>query len=812
MAQKATMLLIIISASAGCSQQSTLEWQYTTDIDNDGKLELISVLDLNSNKRPDKIGDLHLIINKDTLEARLWSEAEFDLDGEPDELLIYIDRNGDGRVDTSEGWLWRCLDLDDDGTCDDRDSDLHELDLTGKGFAHQRIRYQDTDGDGDADLRCDYPTYNLSSSEQTYNYITGNRCMRQTWRGLIHGFGAWVYLDEDDDNLFPAHDYPFASLWSNLDADGTGTFQFRERHPRESHGMGLEGRRSTGEAHRWYDFDQDGFTDMHLRDYGSGMMRWSFDWDGDAPRRYSLDDPLKPIDAHVDYDVAFHTLGEVPRGWWAGDQLKLWDFIVGLDLPGYYRERGSAFDFGRDFVPASSSVYYTLHAPWRTISLNWLEDTEDAGRTKDVSSHRLESIWGYYYDFDPKTAFIGSRRDFDRDADSNFRIYLSPIDSLYHLYEAEDGIWYRDPDCRRHRFDLRPTEENIRRYAREIVTYSDADNDGFFDTFSYDRDLDGEADEVISKPESDQAEITDMTEIWRLGGALDSLYHPGVEDTIPVDFQVEVAWEETDYDLIARVRLSSSRPLTGYQFWLRAEEHVDYNILCRRLLANGKSRWEFSETIPKAQFILPGPTRTTALLVNNVGRIVGRYPVKEVAVEPLNSPAMHVGFYRAWSGKRGGGNSETRTRMGPDAVVRIGEWIMLEVGLEMMTSRERTLIFEPFLTDDSEAPRWPLGRKVYRMATGEIILTANLELVPFGQEVVLAAGNEAQASLPASLEDYLGIREQGDRVYLPPDRNYRIGFRLYIDGRLVENRILYYDWIKGIPQTIRVKSTSHRMD
>ena len=68
----------------------------------------------------------------------------------------------------------------------------------------------------------------------------------------------------------------------------------------------------------------------------------SFDWDGDAPQNYSLSDPLPSLDSHTDYDVAFHTLSEVPRGWWAGDQLKFWDFLVGFDLPGYYREPGSA--------------------------------------------------------------------------------------------------------------------------------------------------------------------------------------------------------------------------------------------------------------------------------------------------------------------------------------------------------------------------------------------------------------------------------------------------------------------------------------
>jgi hypothetical protein len=226
-------------------------------------------------------------------------------------------------------------------------------------------------------------------------------------------------------------------------------------------------------------------------------MRWSFDLDGDAPASYRLDEPLTTLDAHVDYDVAFHTLGEIPRGWWSGNTLKLWNLMVALDLPGYHREPGTAFDFGRDFVPAGSCVYYTLNAPWRIISLNWLEDTEDAGHTKDVSCHRLEGIWSYYHDFDPKTAFIGSRRDFDRDANSAFRLYLSPIDSLYHLYEAEDGIWYRDPDCRRNHFMLRPTPENIKLYVREIITYDDSDNDGFYDTFSFDSDLDGKPEKVI---------------------------------------------------------------------------------------------------------------------------------------------------------------------------------------------------------------------------------------------------------------------------------------------------------------------------
>ncbi|HUU27094.1 MAG TPA: hypothetical protein VM123_04710 [archaeon] len=789
-----TVWLILITTC--CARKTGIDWQYSADFDRDGSPEVVKVVDLNQNGRPERIGDFHLTGREDSLEARLWIDSEFDLDGEPDELRIYVDRNRDGHIDTTEGWLRRCVDLDDDGICDDLDSDLHELDLTGKGFIHQRIRYHDSDNDGDADLLCEYPAYNLSSPKQAYLYITGKWCMRETWRGTNYGFGWGLYLDDDDDGNV---------RW---DADGAGTSVFHVRRPREPLGIGVEGRRSTGEAHRWYDFDGDGYTDMHLRDYGPGIMRWSFDWDGDAPIKYPLDKPVPPLDAHVDYDVAFHTLGEVPRGWWAGDQLKLWDFLVGLDLPGYYRERGTAFDFGRDFVPANSCVYYTLHAPWRIISLNWLEDQENPDRTKDVGCHRHEGIWSYYYDFDPQTAFIGSRRDFDRDGNSSFRLYLSPIDSLYHLYEAEDGIFYRDPDCRRPHFMLRPTEENIRSYVREIISYSDTDNDGFFDTFSYDRDLDGEPDEVRSYPESDQAGLTDMTEIWRCGMALDSLYHPGREDTLPVIFEVEVVWKKTNYNLEAQIRLSSSRPLVGYQLWLRAEEHVDYNILCRSRLQDGQDKWELSETIPRAQFVLPGLTRVTALLVNNVGRIVGSSLAGVVEIEPLNSPAMLLGFYRAWSGNLTR-EPETYVRMGPEEVISIGDLIKLEVGLEFMNTKEMRLTFEPFLTDQREVSRWPLGKKVSRAATGEMLLSATVKLVPFEEEVLQAAGgSEADPSLPVSLEDYLGIREEGDRVYIPPGRTYRLGFRLYTDNRLIEDRILYYDWIKDVPQIIHVKNSS----
>jgi hypothetical protein len=351
---------------------------------------------------------------------------------------------------------------------------------------------------------------------------------------------------------------------------------------------------------------------------------------------------------------------------------------------------------------------------------------------------------------------------------------------------------------------LRPTLENINSYVREIITYRDSDNDGFFDTFSFDHDLDGKPEKVISRPEADQAEITNMTEIWRCGEALESLYYPGIEDTLPVDFKVQVDWEKSKYNLIARVQLSSSRPLEGYQLWLRAEEHVDYNILSNQSLQDGQSSWKFSETIPTAQFILPGPTKVTAYLVNNVGRIVGSSPAGEVEVKPLNSPAMLLGFYNAWRGSPEE-DRETLIRMVPDAEVRIGEWIKLEVGVEFMTAVEKTMIFEPFLTDQTEKLRWPLGKKVYRVGTGEMLANATIELVPFGEEVLTAAGREVDPALPISLENYLGIREQGDRVYIPPGIAYGLGFRIYIDDRLIEDRILYYDWRKDIPQTIIVK-------
>ena len=796
------IIAFAILTVSGCSKTNVVGWRYRADIDGDRQAEIVNVADLNGNGRADKRGDLHIFGQGDSLQGWLWSKG---VEGGPDELRIYIDRNKDGRIETEEGWLWRCLDLDGDGICNDRDSDLHELDLTGKGFVHQRIRYRDIDGDNDPDFRCDYPA--LFTGERHYEYITSDRCMRQTWRGPIHGFGYWIYFDTDDDNLFPEHYKPgvkTASVWDVMDADGAGTGMHRVRRVQEARGIGLEGRRTTGEAHRWYDFNGDGFTDMHFRDYGPGLMRWSFDWDGDAPDRYSLDDPVKSIEAHVDYDAAFHMIGEVPRGWWSGDQLKFWDFLSGIDLPEYYQQRGSGPEFGRDFVPAESCVYYTLHAPWKVISLNWLEDQEDASGTKDVGCPRLEGIWSYYYGFEPKLAFIGSRRDFDRDADSDFRLYLSPIDGLYHLYEAEDGIWYRDTDCRRPFFMLRPTKENIQKYVREIITYSDIDDDGFFDTFGYDRDLDGTAEQVISKPEADEAELTDVTKIWRCGEELKKLYYPGPEDVKEVDFEVQVVWGQSNNDITARVKLSSSRPLAGYKLWLRAEEHVDYNILSKRQLRDGRSRWEFTEKIPRAQFILPGATRVTALLVNNVGRIVGSKPAGEVEVKPLNGPSLLVGFYNALHGKSTR-EGNTFSHMGQEEQVSTGDWIKLEAGIEIMGSREMTMVFEPFLTDETKEPRWVLGKKVYRISTGEMVASATLELVGYGDEVLSAAGSEVDSLSPISLEDYLGVRESGDRVYIPVGRTYRLGFRLYIDNRLIADRILYYDWLKEAPQTVYVK-------
>jgi hypothetical protein len=792
MKQQAAILLIIVIVSVGCSQKSTFEWQYTTDINNDGQPEQISVQDLNANNRPDKIGDLHLSVNNDTLEARLWSEAEFDIDGEPDELRIYIDRDGNAEIDTAEGWLGRYIDLDDDGQCDDLDSDLHELDLTGEGLIHRKLRYQDFDRDGDADLLCQYPMREFF--EHVSDYITSDRCMRQTWRGIHFGFGYMLHLDDDDDDDL------------NWDGDGAGTNIHRVRRPPASLGNGLEGLSSTGEAHRWYDFDRDGYTDMHLRDYGPGMMRWSFDWDGDAPDIYSPTDILPELDTHTDYDVAFHTLGEIPRGWWAGDQLKFWDFAAALDLPGYYREPGTAYDFGRDFVPASSSVYYTLQAPWSIISLNWLEDQEDEAGIKDVGCHRWEGIWSYYYDFNPKTAFIGSRRDFDRDANSNFQLYLSPIDSLYHLYEAEDGIWYRDPDCRRDHFMLRPTEDNIESYVSEIISYEDRDNDGFFDTFLYDRNLDFEPDEVISRPDADQAPLTDMTQIWRLGQALDSLYHPAEEDAPGgIDWNVNVTWESAGYDLRAKVDVTSSSLLNGYQLWLRAEEKADYNILCRTNLRSGEKSWSFAELIPRAQFILPGKADVRALLVNKQGRIVGQKPVTVLDIEPLNSPAMLIGFYRLWTGSPARDN-QSFVKAPAQAAAGTGQLIKLELGLEFMLMDEATLVFEPYLTDETEIPRWILGKKLYRVSASELVADAALKLIPYGEEVFQAMGKEVTPEEPLSLDDYLGVCEGVNRIYVPPARTYRIGFRLWLNGNMVEDRVLYYDWLEGVPQTVRLES------
>ena len=188
-----TLIVFVFLTTAGCTRTIQIDWQYSADLDRDGSAEAVRVLDLNGNAQPDKIGDLHIFGQGEKLQGWLWTETEFDIDKEPDELRIYIDRDKDGRIDIAEGWQWRYLDLDDDSICNDEDSDLHEWDMTGKGFVHQRIRYRDIDGDGDADLRCDYPA--LFPTAGDFLYLTSDRCMRRTWRGSLYGFGWELHWD-----------------------------------------------------------------------------------------------------------------------------------------------------------------------------------------------------------------------------------------------------------------------------------------------------------------------------------------------------------------------------------------------------------------------------------------------------------------------------------------------------------------------------------------------------------------------------------------------------------------------------------------
>jgi hypothetical protein len=434
------------------------------------------------------------------LQSRLSADKQHD--------VLFYDVTGDGKPDVLERW-WngkRCRWFDENGDMKPSDKrgdmtgDSLQVDIGGDGAydgpADMNINWVDDDGDGQADLMC--VAMNPHATQE------------QLWGQASH---YMYFVDVDDDGVNHYIDWRTFEFhaWrhtggSNFSPDYNGNSLFIKTH--------LPPWALTDPRYNWenpfafYDFDDDGCTEMsvrylnhqkvngEMRTYSgvAGTVQMGFDLDNDSQRgqEQSFDMSLGFDGPGVDYR---HQVNP-----WEGQKAPAWV------LPFYqytnYREIDELI-----YMPHADCFDEAMRAAWHKVQLVFDEDGDD---------HRWERVEFYqrgdaYQPRPPRgetnesvvrgvqTDTLGDRAEWDQDFSGKGQLYVGPWDRKLHLYGAESGVWLVD-DGRYFGSGSAPrsTSPDIAPAVKEVVQYTDTDDDGFFDRVTYDYDGDQTVDMDVS--------------------------------------------------------------------------------------------------------------------------------------------------------------------------------------------------------------------------------------------------------------------------------------------------------------------------
>jgi len=385
---------------------------------------------------------------------------DLDADGDPD-IVTYLDND---KKHQFQPILVRVIDDDDDMTTEtgpDKDSDCYVVDWFADGLTDRIVDYWDFDHDGDLD-RMDLIS------------------RRGLW--FEEKIGLIVVEDISDDNrLYYTQDYEYTQpecQWqSDFNGDQSFSMYFYDTSRKQFVPL-------FEDPFAHYDIDSDSLAEVTVRiDSTEGNLintaRYSCDVDNDTDRLNRRD-----------YDFSFTLAGPIELTEAVDWRDKLYD---------------GSFTNARVHWRAVREVVET--ASWKSNTFCWDEiDNNVWVQDKFERWHeRWEGVGGY-----PGCVSWGNlnennkRWEKDSDYSGKMQLYYSPIDRRIHLYGAEAGAINIDYD-----FDNKTDTK---------FTYSDTDNDGFFDTWSYDTDADGKPDRTYkadAQPVPVRLRYPEITNIYR---------------------------------------------------------------------------------------------------------------------------------------------------------------------------------------------------------------------------------------------------------------------------------------------------------
>jgi hypothetical protein len=381
--------------------------------------------------------------------------VDSDKDGRAD--VIYLIDSDEKHLGTRSPLLVKIVDEDGDMYLTgegDLDSDLYVADWYGDGTIDRVVDYRDMDGDNDVDeqylyqwVSMEYPYF----SPRTY----GGKSYCVSWTG-----------DYGDDNRLWYHtNYEYGQRLTQwlTDFNGDEMFVYTLYFDFEAGTLTP----ACEIAFSFYDHDGDSLSEEAVRFEGAKLvaesLRYSMDIDNDA-------DAL----SRHDYDLSVTSLGPItlPES-----------SCIRLDIRGIITE--PVFNW-------TEMRLFAKQQKWGRTLLTWDENDNNIDpRPGRMHNERWEGILNHGSEFMPQVGGptcgpYNKRNEVDKDRSGEFKFYLSPVDSRLHLFGAEIG-WIKVDYDYDDRIDM-------------ILWMEDTDQNGFFDTWKYDNDADGDFELIYRIP------------------------------------------------------------------------------------------------------------------------------------------------------------------------------------------------------------------------------------------------------------------------------------------------------------------------
>lgn len=391
------------------------------------------------------------------LEARPGQKLLVDSDNDGRTDVIYLIDNDEKHKGTRSPLLVKIVDEDGDMYLTgegDQDSDLYVADWYGDGTIDRIIDYRDMDSDNDVDEQYLYQWVSMQ-----YPYYSP-----MTYGGKSYCV-SWTADYGDDNRLWYHTNYEYSQSLTQwlTDFNGDEMFVYTLYFDFEAGTLTP----ACEIAFSFYDADGDSLSEEAVRFEGAKLvaenLRYSMD----------LDNDVDGLSRH-DYDLSVTSLGPVtlPES-----------SCIRLNIRGIMTEPVFNWLEMRDFAKRQK---------WGRTLLTWDENDNNIDpRPGRMHNERWEGILNHGSEFmtqvgGPTCGPYNKRNEVDKDRSGEFRFYLSPVDRRLHLLGAEIGWIKVDYDY----------DDSI----DMILWMEDTDENGFFDTWKYDNDVDGDFELIYRIP------------------------------------------------------------------------------------------------------------------------------------------------------------------------------------------------------------------------------------------------------------------------------------------------------------------------